>query len=181
MSETQDDLGPLEGELEEIDRDAADQASPAETRRPYISAPIEVPEDTSPGNLLAIAVARGASVDELDRLLALKERFEAGEARKAFTAAMAQFKADAPVLFKDKRVEFDTSSGQTSYMHATLGAVCLVIAESLGKYGLSHRWEIVGQQPDWITVRCTITHELGHSESTELSAGPDGSGGKNPI
>ena len=37
------------------------------------------------------------------------------------------------------------------------------------------------EQADKIKVTCTITHEMGHSESTSLSADPDTSGSKNPI
>lgn len=172
---------PIEGEVEP----AATVATPAEATpsapAPYIKPAVPAQADTTPGGLLAVAVARGASVEELDRLLSLKERFDAEEARKAYTAAMARFKQNAPEIFKDKRVEFDTSSGQTSYSHATLGQVANVIASSLGEYGLSHAWSIVEQSENFIKVRCTVTHEAGHSEFAELGAGPDGSGGKNAI
>lgn len=175
---------PIEGEI--ADSPASEDAtqapeSPQAPPAPYVPRQVAVPDDTSPAGLLATAVARGASVDELDRLLALKERFDQEEARKAFTAAMAKFKADAPVLFKDKHVSFETDKGTTSYSHATLGAVTLVIAESLGRYGLSHRWEINQDDPSRIVCTCILTHELGHSEQTTLVAGADTSGGKNPI
>ena len=152
-----------------------------QTPKPYISREVTVSDDTSPAGLLAVAVARGASVEELDKLLALKERFDAAEARKAYTAAMAQFKQDAPMIFKDKKVAYENKDGTTTgYSHATLGNVANVIASSLGEYGLSHGWSMQ-QQDSLIKVTCTITHELGHSESASLQASADGSGGKNPI
>lgn len=148
--------------------------------RPYIDTPMEnLP--AGPDGLLQVAVARGASVDELEKLLALKERYDAAEAKKAFTVAMAEFKKNAPVIFKDKHVSFDTDKGTTSYSHATLGNASLVIAESLANYGLSHRWEVNQDDPQRIVCTCIITHELGHSEQTTLIAGADASGGKNPI
>lgn len=168
----------LESEKDHMeDRETVDHPAPP---APYIEPKLPAVAD-GPDGLLAVAVARGAGVDELEKLLALKERYEAAEAKKAFTAAMAQFKSNAPTIFKDKRVSFETDKGTTSYSHATLGAVSLVIAESLGQYGLSHRWEIDQSDASRISCTCIITHELGHSEQTTLVAGADGSGGKNPI
>jgi len=46
-----------------------------------------------PMQLIQMAVQNGANVDALTKLLALKEQWEASEARKAFVSAMAQFKA----------------------------------------------------------------------------------------
>jgi hypothetical protein len=149
----------------------------AEPPKPYIAPKLPIDADNSPAGLLAVAVRRGANVDELDKLLALKERYDAEEARRAYTAAMAIFKSNAPEIFKDKQVSYDN----VSYSHATLGNVANVIASALGEYGLSHAWSIVEQDKSWIKVRCTVTHEAGHSESAELGAGADDSGKKNPI
>lgn len=164
--------------------ETADQGTaPAETSpktpapKPYIPAKLPVEADNSPGGLLAVAVRRGASVEELDKLLQLKERFDAEEARKAYTKAMAEFKRNAPQIFKDKNVSYDN----VTYSHATLGNVANVIASALGDYGLSHGWTMDQKEHPLITVRCTVTHEAGHSEKAQLSAGPDDSGKKNAI
>ena len=45
---------------------------------------------------------------------------------------------------------------------------------------LSHRWN-VHQDGSTITVTCYITHDMGHSVETSISAGADMSGGKNAI
>ena len=47
---------------------------------------------STPGDLLRVAVNRGASLDQLERLMVMKERFDANEARKAFMEARAAFK-----------------------------------------------------------------------------------------
>lgn len=170
---TDHDTEVLDGELE--------PAAP-EPAKPYIQPQVDqLPAETTPDQLLAVAVQRGDPVEKIEKLLELKERYEAQEARKAYTAAMAEFKRNAPVIFKDKQVNYENRDGtMTRYNHATLGAIALVIAESLGKFGLSHRWE-TEQEGAEITVTCIVTHELGHSEQTVLSAAPDTSGGKNSI
>ncbi len=51
----------------------------------------------------------------------------------------------------------------------------------LSKHGLYAHFEL--EQADSIKVSCVLTHKMGHSESTSMSAPPDTSGGnaKNPI
>lgn len=130
----------------------------------------------NPASMLQVAIERGASMEQLEKLLELQQRWEANEARKAFVVAMAEFKAHPPEIVKDKAVAF---SG-TSYRHATLANVVDAVVLELSKHGLSHRWE-VSQVGATITVTCVITHVAGHSESVSLTALPDDSGKKNAI
>jgi hypothetical protein len=135
---------------------------------------------TTPADLLRIAVAGGADLDRLDKLMALQERWEANEARKAFVAAMVAFKAEPMVIGKNKHVSFTTQKGKTEYDHAELSDVTAVVVPNLAKHGLSHGW-VVEQDGKGITVVCTITHALGHSQSVRMTAAADDSGGKNAI
>jgi hypothetical protein len=119
-------------------------------------------------------------MDKLQKLLDLKERWDANEARKAYTSAMAAFKANAPEIVKDKHVKFQTSKGVTEYDHETLGNVCKEVIKGLAQHGISHRWELA-QNDARVKVTCILTHAQGHSESTSLHSAPDDSGGKNSI
>src|SRR5690606_14889594 len=117
----------------------------------------------------------------LDKMLDLQIKWEANEARKAFVASMAAFKAEPMEILKRKVVSFTTRDGDTtSYSHAELSDVTDAVVPAMGKHGLSHRWE-VQQNGGQITVTCTITHALGHSESVAMTAAPDSSGKKNAI
>lgn len=136
--------------------------------------------DTSPAGMLAYAMRQGASMEDISRLMDLKDRWEAGEARKAFVAAMAAFKSEPLTIIKDKHVQFQTSKGVTAYDHATIGNVTAVIVSALAKHGFSHKWEPT-QADGKITVLCKITHSQGHSETTTMTASADDSGGKNSI
>lgn len=129
----------------------------------------------TPDSLLALAVQQGADLEKLEKLMDLKDRYERDQARKAFVQAMAEFKANPPEIFKTKHVKFNS----TEYMHATIGDVTTAIIEGLSAHGFSHRWDL--DQSSGIKVTCVLTHRLGHSESTVMTAPPDQSGGKNAI
>ena len=134
--------------------------------------------DNSPASMMQVALSRGADLDKLEKMLALQERWEANEARKAYHTAMAAFKAAPPEIEKDKKVSF--GAGKAAYSHATLANVTDKINQALSAHGLSAAWK-TAQDERGITVTCTITHRLGHSESTSLTAAPDNSGSKNAI
>lgn len=131
----------------------------------------------TPMAMLSVAVQQGASLDMVAKLMDLQERHEANEARKAFTKAMADFKAEGIDIIKNKTVKVE---GGPTYRHATLDEIVNTVAPVLTKYGLSHRWS-VDQQGDRIRVTCVVQHVLGHSESVTLESAPDTSGKKNGI
>lgn len=135
---------------------------------------------TTPAVLLELAVNQNADIEKLEKLMELHIRWEENEARKAYHAAMAAFKADPPEITKDRHVSYDTAKGKTDYKHSSLANVTNTINRSLSKHGLSASWK-TSQTDGNITVKCTITHVNGYSESTTLSAAPDASGGKNSI
>jgi hypothetical protein len=131
---------------------------------------------TTPSQLLAMAVQQGADLDKLEKLMALQERWEASEARKAYQAAMSAFKAEPVRIVKAKQVSF---SG-TSYKHAELSDVTEALGPALAKHDLSFRWD-VRQDSNTVTVDCVLTHIAGHSERITMSGPPDDSGKKNRI
>ncbi len=132
-------------------------------------------QSNSPAEMIRMAVAGNADLEKLEKLLALQERYEANEARKAYHAAMAEFKANPPDIEKDKTVAY----GNTKYNHATLANVTSKINAALSKHGLSASWST--KQNGTIDVTCKITHVKGHSEETTISAPADKSGSKNDI
>ncbi len=135
----------------------------------------------TPMHMLQVAVAQGADLAKLEQLMALQQRWEAAEARKAFVAAMAAFKANPPVITKNKRVHYQSTKGVVDYMHATHNEVTNKIAAAMARHGLSHRWHTEQLDGGMIRVTCIVEHALGHSESVSLSSSRDDSGSKNNI
>jgi len=135
----------------------------------------ELVKSQSPATLIEKAIAGGANLEQLEKLMILKERYEANEARKAYHVAMAQFKSNPPKIDKDQTVKYK----DVKYNHASLANVTEKINEALSKCGLSASWST--KQDGSVTVTCKITHAMGHSEETSLSAPADMTGSKNAI
>lgn len=134
-----------------------------------------------PMRLIEMAISQNTGMEQLERLMALQERHEASAARRAYVQAMAAFKQDPIEIQKDRQVGYTDRNGSfVGYRHATLANVTRTLVPALAKHGLSHSWS-VSQDAGLIAVRCTLTHELGHSESIEIKAAPDASGKKNAI
>lgn len=134
---------------------------------------LQVQEPTS---LIAQAIKQGATIETLEKLMALQERFEAGQSKKMFFAALSDFQRKCPVLKKTKQVSFK----DVKYKYAPLSEIIRQIKDILGECGLTYRWEIKDDGKN-IMVNCIVTHLSGHSEQTSMSAAEDNSGSKNQI
>lgn len=131
-----------------------------------------VAQQITPMELISRASASGASIDQMQQLFELQLRYEANEARKAYNDAMSNFREKAPAIAK-------TRTGH-NIKYAGLSESIEAIQPLLSQFGLSHQWK-TKQDGNQISVECTITHRLGHAESTSLSSAPDTSGSKNAI
>lgn len=127
----------------------------------------------TPMDMIGNAVAAGASIDMLERLMALNERYEAAQAKKAYIEAKAAFKAENVIVTKDK------DNKQYASKYASIGNLVNTVNAVLAKHGLDAAWEI--EQGEKITVTCILSHRAGHSARASMYASPDTSGQKNPI
>lgn len=135
----------------------------------------------SPATLISQAIEKGLGVEGLERLVALQERWEANQARKAFFEAFTKFQASCPDIRKTKEVNVDLKSGgKMEYKFAPLGSITRQLAKPLQDAELSYRWEIQDDK-DIIKVSCLVSHILGHTERTTMQASPDATGSKNAI
>lgn len=132
--------------------------------------------------LLELAITNSAPIENLERLMALQERWEAGNARKEFYAALSKFQSEIPVIPKRGHASFQhrDGKGKTEYDFAKLEDITEAIKPFLFANGLSYRFETNTQQGA-IDVVCIVTHLSGHSERTKMNGGADNSGSKNLI
>jgi len=128
---------------------------------------------TTPTDLLAMAIQQGAGLDQLEKLMVLKERFDANEARKAYAQAVSAFKANPPRVGRDKE------NKQYGSRYSSLSNLVNTVNVALSKHGLSARWDV--DQSEQIKVTCILSHTLGHSESVSLRGPADTSGAKNNL
>ena len=135
----------------------------------------------APQDVISEAIAKGADLEQIEKLMLLQEKWEANEARKAYHVAMSQFKTEAIEILKDAKVDYTTKTGaRVKYNHATLFNIINTVTPLLSKYGLSVSWKPI-QTPGNITITTMVTHVLGHREEFSLTGPVDDSGGKNAI
>lgn len=132
----------------------------------------------TPMSMLAAAVQSGMDASTIKDLMALQERWEANEARRAYNAAFSGFKSQAVKVIKNRTVDAGPLSGKK---YAELFAVVNAITPALSANGLSASWKITKDEKDWIEVTCVLTHVLGHSESVSMGGPPDAGGAKSAI
>lgn len=115
------------------------------------------------------------SVNVIDRLMTLQERYDAALSKKAFIAARSEAKAkisETPIV--RNRV------GHNSKRYADFEAYAKVIDPILSEHGLSYGFET--QQDDKaIKVTCVLSHRDGHETRNMLSGPADATGNKNAI
>lgn len=132
----------------------------------------------NPLMMLQHAVEHGMDPETIEKLMALAERHEANEARKAYDSAMISLKRDLPpVLGRDTVVDFPTSKGRVHYFHTSLAAAVAALTDTMAMHGFAHSWTAETDSGK-VGVTCHISHAQGHSRTMTLSAPPDKSGSK---
>lgn len=135
----------------------------------------------TPMDMIDRAVSTGAGIETLEKLMALQERWEANQARKAFDAAMADAKAEIPTIVKNRVVDFTSPRGRTNYRYEDLGEIAKTVDPILSRHGLYYRFRTTSNLSEPVTVTCIVSHRSGYYEENTLCAGRDDSGNKNSI
>ena len=137
---------------------------------------------SSPAKLLEIAVSKDMDIEKLERLLALQERWDSEQARKAYLDSFSKFQAECPEIPKNikKVIPYKQGGGSKTLEYADLGQISKYVRPAMEKHGLSFRWE-QNQADGLIKITCIMSHRDGHSEKTSLFSQPDTSGGKGGL
>lgn len=149
----------------------------------------------TPDDVLRIAVQSGASIDQLERLMALRERHEQAQERErkrlaelAFREDFAKFKAKNIVVPKTKSVQQRGRDGKAgpSYMQSELSVAAGLLQPALAECGFGYRFDVQFERGEgggapWCTVICMLEHRGGHVETVKLGGPPDDSGSKNAL
>jgi hypothetical protein len=127
----------------------------------------------TPMEMLATAIDKGMPVETIDKLMTLAERYQANHARMSFNAAVADAKAETPVIVRNR-------SGHNNKRYADFAAIASVVDPILGRHGLGYRFRTV-QDDKTIRTTCVLFHKDGYSEENTLAGPADASGSKNAI
>lgn len=113
-------------------------------------------------SLLSQAIKAGASIDTLERLMALRKEMKAESAKEAFNEAMAAFQSECPVIIKSKSVN-------GAYKFAPIDVIVSKVKDVIQKHGFRYMttMEFSGAN---VKVICRVVHALGHEEISSFEA-----------
>lgn len=142
--------------------------------------PVATLPETSPAGMMLAAMSRGASLEQVEKMMDLQERWERREAEKAFRDAFAAFRGKNIIIPKTKHV--DRGRGG-SFDQAEYDEVCRRLSPALSEHGFSFRhdqkfgsrkWTTDGVESDtaWVWVTCYLEHKAGHAETLTLEGPP---------
>lgn len=135
-------------------------------------------QNAGPAAMMLQAMQQGASLDQVERLMELQERWERREAEKAFNAAFAAFRGEDMHVAKDKERTSGPLQGQK---YATLHSFVKATRAALSRHGFGVRWSVTRDEADWIEVTCILKHALGHSETVSMGGPPDAGPARNIL
>jgi hypothetical protein len=145
--------------------------SPVRKKQPEI---INIDVDNPMSILAGMAATGNLPLEQMEKLMNLRDRMEADKAKKEFLKAKSDFQADCPIIEKTK------SGWNNNYKYAPFEAIIKQIKNILKSYGFSYTFHQKQTEKN-IEVTCTLYHISGHEEKTSLTAPWDDSGGKNVI
>jgi hypothetical protein len=128
--------------------------------------------ELSPLGIISQAVKSGMSPEALSQLVALSERMDATNARKAFADAMARFGSICPPVQRrteNSQFQVTRDGRKVNRMYASLDDIAATIRKPLAECGLSYRWSNAVVDGSKLTLSCVVSHELGHSESSSVT------------
>lgn len=155
--------------LEVTDSGVIDDSTAVVTHEHYAPAPTGSNADA----LIRLAIDRDADMDKLERLIALRDREEAKEAKRRFDEQFAQMQAEFKAVGRSKQ-GYD-------YKYAPIEVLQRAYGPTIAEHGFSYRWR--EESIEGGGKRCTMTITgHGHSEETSFDVPKiEGTKQMNPV
>jgi ERF superfamily protein len=132
-----------------------------------------VPAALTPLAMIDKAISNGAGIETIERLVALHERWKAGEAERAFDEAMSAAQSEI------RTVAWNANNSQTKSRYATYQALDAEVRPIYTKHGFVVSFDTgEGAAPECVRVLCKIGHKAGHRETRHIDMPADGKGAK---
>ena len=127
--------------------------------------------------IASLARDPSVNVEHFAQLLALKEREDSKEAVAAFTQAFARLQKGLPHVTKDGTISMGTK-GKMKF--ATFENLVDTVSPLLHQEGFSISF---ASRPveNGVLMICTLSHERGHSRTSEMQLPPDKGAGRNDL
>jgi len=128
--------------------------------------------------MITLAIEKGASVDTIERLMAVRREVRAEAAKEAYDRALAEFQAECPTIHKTAKVM--NKDKTVRYQYAPLDAIIHQVKGLLQKHGFSYTVNAVAE-PTCVKAVCKLTHAYGHSDTSEFAVPIDKDAYMNPA
>lgn len=127
--------------------------------------------ESSPAAMIRMAVQGGADLEKLQGLLDIQLKWEANEARKAYSANMVLVQKEMPSIGKALKNE------QTHSKYAALDEIICQAKDVYTLHGFSISfYEGTTDKPEHIRVCADVIHSMGHKETYFYDVPMDGKG-----
>lgn len=124
----------------------------------------------SADQIIKACLTKDIDVGKLEKLLEIKGKFEAEEAKKRFQVEFAMLQQDIPDIPKTKEVK--TQTGALAYKYADLPAILKAVKPIMAEHGFSFSWsEGTADKEGHRRVYCHI-HGYGHTETNYVDFPP---------
>lgn len=129
-----------------------------------------ISEGINPETLLMGAIQAQVAPEVIQQLLAMRGQLQRELAREAYYRDFPQMRAAIVEPEKTKPV-YEKDRKTVRFKYAPLSSIQTAVNAAIEKTGnkFSYRWERIAQDKDSVTMRCILTHVLGHSESSEFT------------
>lgn len=128
-----------------------------------------MPALTGGTTLIEMAIKGNASIETLERLMALYEKERARHAEQEFRAALAKFQSLCPVIQKKK----SAGSGNYAYKYTPMEHIRPIIQPIMEACGLSYAFDYEFN-PGSVTTHFVLAHVGGHTQCTTVVLPTDG-------
>ena len=119
--------------------------------------------DPTPMQLISQVVENpDFDVAKLEKMMDLQERWEDRQAERQFNEAVTQFQRECPNIVRSRK-------GAHDIKYAPLDEIMRTIQPVLTEHGLAVRFSTRWDHQGYITAVCTVSHEAGHSEESEIT------------
>jgi hypothetical protein len=120
-----------------------------------------------------VALDPNASIEKLERMMAMRDKLQADQARAAYAQSFAAASAQFPMIPLNGR-------GDKGKPYALLKDIISGTKPVLSRHGLALSFG-VESAPDKVTVTAKLMHIGGHVETTSIELPKDQSGSKNAV
>lgn len=126
--------------------------------------------------LVRLAMEGNLDTDKLKELLEIQKDYEANEAKKAFSNAMAECQKEMPMIMRN------ADNLQTNSKYSKHEMICKLIKPIYTKHGFSLSFHEGKAETDgWMQILCDVDHALGFSKQYHIDLPLDDKGIKGTV